>query len=145
MTAHARELGFSYIEAVLAVALLALCAVPAADAIRGGLTATTVGAGKARELRCLRSRMETVLAESYDDLWMAVRGPETASAYSLAADPGPDGACGVRNVFISKYVHPYGSTTGQVLAAGDPTEDTLLLVTVAGADGSYPLTTLVDR
>lgn len=126
--------------------LLALCAVPAADAIRSGLGATSVGADKARELRCLRSRMETVLAESYDDLYGEARDSGTKSPkYSLAADPAPDGACGERNVFIHKYVHPYGATTGQLLAATDPDDDTLLLVIVSGADGGYPLTTLVDR
>ena len=56
-----------------------------------------------------------------------------------------DGECGARNVYISKYVHDYGAATGQVLAADNPTEDTLLLVTVSGTGGTYPLTTLVDR
>lgn len=137
--------GYSYIEVLVAVAVLAVCALPAADAIRSSLAAREAGANSARELRCLTSTMETVLTASYDDLWQAVKGPAAASTYSLAADPGPDGECGVRNVFISKYVHPYGTSTGQVLQADDLAEDTLLLVTVSGAGGSFPLTTLVDR
>lgn len=137
--------GLSYIEVMVALVLLAICAVPAAEAIRSGMRATEAGAVQARELRCVKSRMETVLAESYDDLWKAVQGSTTLSSYSLAADPGPDGDCGVRNVYISKYVHPYGAATGQILAVGNATEDTLLLVTVSGTGGSYPLTTLVDR
>ncbi|VXC28471.1 type II secretion system protein J [Massilia sp. 9I] len=137
--------GLSYIEVMVALVLLAICAVPAADAIRSGLRATEAGAVQARELRCVKNTMETVAAESYDNLWKAIQGPTTPSSYSLAADPAPGGECGPRNVYISKYVHYYGGATGQVLAAGDPAEDTLLIVTVSGTDGAYPLTTLVDR
>lgn len=133
--------GLSYVEVMVALVLLGICALPAADAIRTGLRATEVGAVQARELRCVRSRMETVLAESYDDLWKALKGAATPSSYSLAADAD----CGVRNVFIAKYVHPDGAATGQVLDADDASEDTLLIVTVSGTDGAYPLTTLVDR
>ncbi|MCC2972863.1 type II secretion system protein J [Massilia sp. IC2-476] len=145
MKMHTPAAGLSYIEVMVALVLLAICALPAADAIRSGLRATEAGAMQARELRCVKNRMETVLAESYDDLWKAVEGSTTPSSYSLAADPGPDGECGVRNVYISKYWHPYGAATGLILSAGNTAEDTLLLVTVSGTDGSYPLTTLVDR
>lgn len=133
--------GLSYVEVMVALVLLGICALPAADAIRAGLRAGEVGAVQARELRCVKSRMETVLAESYDELWKAQQGTDTPSSYSLAADA----ECGVRNVFIARYVHPYGDLTGQVLDAANPTADTLLIVTVSGTDGAYPLTTLVDR
>jgi hypothetical protein len=133
--------GLSYVEVMVALVLLGICALPAADAIRAGLRANEVGAVQARELRCVKSRMETVLAESYEDLWKAQQGADTPSSYSLAADAD----CGVRNVFIAKYVHPYGDVTGEALDAGDAAEDTLLIVTVSGTDGAYPLTTLVDR
>lgn len=143
--------GLSYIEVMVALVLLALCALPAADAIRSGLMAAEAGTQQARDLRCNKSRMEVVLAESYDDLWRAL-GPAAeydparpSMTYSLAADPGPDGECGVRNVYLAKYEHPFGTVTGQILPAGSTTEDTLLLVTVSGPEGSYPLVTLVDR
>lgn len=143
--------GLSYIEVMLALVLLALCALPAADAISTGLRAAEAGARQARDLRCNKNRMETLLAETYDDLWRSLGGAaaydpgKPSATYSLAADAGPDGECGLRQVYIAKYVHPYGNTTGQVLMAGDATEDTLLLVTVSGPDGNYPLVTLVDR
>jgi hypothetical protein len=137
--------GMSYVEVMVALVVLAICAVPAADAIRAALQAADAGAREARELRCVKNRMEAVLAESYDELWKAVAGDKDPSTYSLPADSGPDGECGVRNVFISKYVHPYGAATGTVLSPNAADEDTLLLVTVSGTDGAYPLTTLVDR
>ena len=137
--------GLSYLEVMVALVLLAVCALPAADAIRSGLRAGEAGAVQARELRCVKSRMETVLAESYDDLSAAVKGGTEPSSYSLPADPGPDGECGVRKVYIAKYVHPYGTAIGEVLAANSDAEDTLLIVTVSGTDGAYPLVTLVDR
>lgn len=137
--------GLSYVEVMVALVLLAICALPAADAIRGGLQAAEAGAVQARELRCVKNTMETVLAESYDELWRAVEAAETSLIRSLPADPGPDGECGAREVHVYKYEHRHGQATGKVLAPGDKTADTLLLVTVSGAGGSYPLTTLVDR
>ncbi|MCC2954871.1 hypothetical protein LK542_04485 [Massilia sp. IC2-477] len=137
--------GLSYIEVMVALVLLAICAVPAAEAIRSGLRAAAAGTEHARELRCVKSRMEVVLAESFEDLWKEVKGKNDPSSYSLPADAGPDGECGVRNVYISKYVHPYGAAVGTVLEPNDEAENTLLMVTVSGTDGMYPLTTLVDR
>lgn len=135
--------GFSYVEVLVAVALLTLCALPAADAIKNGLDAATAGETKARELRCMKNKMETVLAEPFDNLWKAARDNAVPSSYSQAADA--DNTCGERKVFIAKYVHMY-NTAGKVLPDGDPTEDTLLQITVGSPDDtSFVFTTLVDR
>lgn len=133
--------GFSYAEVLVAVTLLALCALPAADAIKNGLDAAGAGQARGRELRCMKNKMETVLAQPFDELWQNVRGPLLESSYSEAADA----ACGARKVFIAKYVHAY-NTPGTILPAGDPTEDTLLQITVgAPQDTSFVFSTLVDR
>ena len=71
---------------MVAVVLLAICAVPMADAISNGLAASTVGVDKARELRCVKNTMESVLAEPYRTLWDAARGRDAAAAYVLAED-----------------------------------------------------------
>lgn len=94
-----RSAGFSYVAVLVAVMLLAVCAVPAADAVRNAGAAAGVGATQLRSLLCLKSRMETVMAEPYPTLLAAAAGANTpAPAYSLAED----GACPQRNVYISK-------------------------------------------
>lgn len=132
--------GFSYVEVLVAVALLALCAVPLADAVRNGLNAAGIGEAKALELRCMKNTMETVLAEPFDTLWNAASGNNVASAYSQPAGNG----CGSRDVFIAKYEHRINSAP-KVLSAGDPGDDALLLVTVSSPASGYTFATLVDR
>lgn len=136
-----RTSGFSYIEVLVAAALLAICALPLADAIKNGLMAADIGAAKAQELRCMRNMMETVLAEPFENLWGAVRDNQVPSSYSKAAGDG----CGVRNVFIAKYSYRLNAAAATVLPDLDPTEDTLLLVTVSSPESGYSFATLVDR
>lgn len=85
--------GFAYAEVLVAAVILALCAVPAADAIRNGIDANRVGQSKAAELRCVRNQMETVLAEPYFTLNQAAG----TAAYNLAADA----TCAARTVVLT--------------------------------------------
>lgn len=94
-----RQHGFSYVAVLLAVALLALCAAPAADAIRSAGAAPAVSARQLAALLCLKGQMETVLAEPYQSLLNAAAGPGAAAApYSLAEDA----ACPERTVYIAR-------------------------------------------
>ena len=132
--------GFSLVEVMVAVALLALCALPLADAVKNGLDAAGIGEAKALELGCMKNMMETVLAEPFDTLWDAAHGNAVPSVYSQPAANG----CGIRQVFIAKYQHKINAAA-QVLPDNDPTEDTLLLVTVSSPASGYTFATLVDR
>lgn len=132
--------GFSYIEVLVAVGLLALCALPMAEAIRNGLQASAIGAAKALELRCVQNTMETVLAEPFENLWKKAGDNVSPSSYSRPAEHG----CQVRNVFIARYEHYFGSA-GKVLGRDDSTEDAMLLITVSSPGSTYSLVTLVDR
>lgn len=132
--------GFSYTEVMVAVVLLALCAIPLADAVRNGLNAAGIGEAKAQELRCMKNMMETVLAEPFDTLWAEAHGNSVATSYSKAAG----GGCVDRNVYIAKYEHRLNSDP-KVLPDLDPADDTLLLVTVSSTATGYTLATLVDR
>jgi hypothetical protein len=134
------EQGFSYVEVLVAVALLGLCALPMADAIKNGLNANAIGEAKALELRCVQNTMETVLAEPFDNLWKEANGNSSASSYSRPAENN----CQAREVFIAKYEHYFGSA-GKILPKDDPAEDTLLLVTVSSPKSNYSFATLVDR
>ncbi|MFC5552042.1 prepilin-type N-terminal cleavage/methylation domain-containing protein [Massilia aerilata] len=138
-----RRRGFSFVEVLVAVAVLALCAVPLAEAVRNGIAASTIGAAKARELRCMKSMMETVLAEPYPNLANAALGKDTPSSYSRPADA----ACLARRVYIAKSEWEYGKSLVFLdnSAASWRLESALLYVNVSSPDGTYSFTTLVSR
>ena len=92
--------GFSYVEVLLAVLLLGLCAAPAAEALRSALGTADVSATELTQLHCLTSHMERTLAVPYRSLVLAAAGVSTPSAaYSLPADT----SCGQRDVYLSPY------------------------------------------
>jgi prepilin-type N-terminal cleavage/methylation domain-containing protein len=143
LNAAARQHGFSFVEIMVAVLVLAICAVPLADAVRNGIAASTVGADKARELRCMKTMMETVLAEPYLTLRDAALGMSKASRYSQPAA----GGCVRRNVFIAKYEREAGKPEVFLDDGVDSTrlESPMLYVTVSSPDSGYSFTTLVAR
>ena len=134
----ARAAGFTMVEALLAISLLAICLVPAANALRGAVQAPAVGAGAAHNLECVSTLMETVLAEPY------ARLQSLATSSGVANYPSDDPNCPARSVTIWRYGN---DNTGKIGAGG--TSNFLLYVSVAlktPADGNpYTLTTLVAR
>ena len=132
--------GMTLVEAVVALLLLSVCLVPAANALRDALAAPGNTAQAGRDLDCVSARMEAVLAEPYDRLLTAARTLTTASSYSTPADT----ACPAVSVFIARYGNDSAITLG-TRSAGD----NLLYVGVRLADtnagNQFPLTTLVAR
>jgi Tfp pilus assembly protein PilV len=126
-----RASGFAYIEVMVAVLLLALCALPAANAIKNGLNAADAAPARAAALRCMRDKMEAVLAEPYANLLAARNGNQPTTTYSDAAV----GGCVTRKVYIDVY-----PSNASVDAAG---WTALLRVDVVSPDTSYSFTTLV--
>jgi Tfp pilus assembly protein PilV len=125
-----RASGFAYIEVMVAVLLLALCALPAANAVKNGLNAADAAPTRAAALRCMRDKMETVLAEPYANL-LAARNGNQPTTYSDAAV----GGCVTRKVYIDVY-----PSSASVDASG---WTALLRVDVVSPDTSYSFTTLV--
>lgn len=115
---------------MVAVLLLALCALPAANAIKNGLNAADAAPARAAALRCMRDKMEAVLAEPYANL-LAARNGNQATTYSDAAV----GGCVTRKVYIDVY-----PSNASVDAAG---WTALLRVDVVSPDTAYSFTTLV--
>jgi prepilin-type N-terminal cleavage/methylation domain-containing protein len=138
LTAAAREQGFSFVEIMVAVVVLAVCAVPMGEAIRNGLAASTVGMDKARELRCMKNTMETILAAPYQTLWEASMKDGGAS-YPLLEDA----ACGgiVRSVSIT--MAEFSGTAPRAPTASE--RETALLQVTATSDKGYSFTTMVSR
>lgn len=132
--------GMTLVEAVIALLLLSVCLIPAANALRGAIAAPGNTAQAGRNLDCVSARMETVLAEPYDRLLAAAGALGTPSAYSAAASA----ACPALSVFIARYGNDSAQTLG-TLGAGD----NLLYVSTRLADknagNAFPMTTLVAR
>ena len=130
--------GFSYLEIMVALLILGICAVPAADAMRAGTNAALVAAAKARELRCMKSHMEYVLAEPYDKLAAAATEDGTPSSYTRLGDT----ACIDRYVFIVRYERKY-QTAEKVLTQANSSaadrETAMLRITVSPTDLSAPV------
>ena len=141
---------------MVALLLLAVCALPMGDAIRNGITAASIAAAKARELRCIKNTMETVLAEPYQSLYAAagsraqpVTKDQSATFPMPAVFPMPaDSSCDTPPlVSIARYEYEDGGA--EVWLDGNATdaqlESPLLYITVAAANGAYAFTTLVAR
>jgi Tfp pilus assembly protein PilV len=123
--------GFAYVEVLVAVLLLALCAVPAANAVKNGLNAADVAPARAKALRCMRDKMEAVLAEPYENLLKAQNGTQKTSYSENAAN-----GCVTRQVYIDVY---------QQNGIDDTAKSTALLrVDVVSPDTNYSFTTLVS-
>lgn len=130
--------GFAYVEVMIAAVILALCAVPAANAIKNGLDAATISQAKALELRCVRNRMEAVLAEPYINLNLAAG----TTAYNLDADA----SCAATTVVIDLKLFDGSKLTDLSSVASDEQKKTALLkIQVALAGSDYSFTTVVAR
>ncbi|WP_267873530.1 prepilin-type N-terminal cleavage/methylation domain-containing protein [Massilia sp. Mn16-1_5] len=142
MKAAVRQHGFSFIEVMVAVLLLAICVVPMAEAVRNGLSASSAAVDKAQELRCMKNSMETILAEPYQTLWSAAVKDGGAS-YVLPEDT----ACArvVRSLALvlceqcAPAPVPLAASTAQ-----DRLESAMLSVSLT-SDKGYSFTTLVAR
>jgi len=132
--------GVTLFEAMLALLLLAVCLVPASEALRDAVAHAPQADAAARELDCVSSRMETVLAQPYQRLLTSAGNATTPSAYSTS----PDMDCPAIAVYIARYGN---LKTGRIGPGGD--SDNLLYVGAeladAGAGNRFPLATLVSR
>lgn len=123
---------------MVAVVLLAICAVPMGEAIRNGIAASTVGMEKARELRCMKNTMETILAAPYQTLWDA-SVKDGGASYPLP----DDAACAAVTRTVSITLKEFSGTTPGSPAAAD--REWALLQVSASSDKGYSFTTMVSR
>jgi hypothetical protein len=126
------------VEIMVAVVLLAVCAVPMGEAIRNGIAAASIGADKARELRCMKNTMETILAAPYQTLWEASL-KDGGITYPLPEDA----ACTdvVRSVSIT--MKEFSGTAPRAATVAE--RESALLQVTAASDKGYSFTTMVSR
>jgi Tfp pilus assembly protein PilV len=130
--------GMTLVEALLALVLLSVCLIPAANALRSAVAVPADSALAARQLDCVSALMETVVAEPFGDLLAAAGEPDAPSRYSTSARA----QCPALTVTITRY----GIDRTRKIGIGG-TGNHLLRVTTALAapDGRFPLTALVTR
>jgi type II secretory pathway pseudopilin PulG len=131
--------GFTLLEVVFALLLLGVCLIPAANALRAAVGTPGVTTLAARNLDCVSSLMEQVMAEPY------VRLLGYATASGVSAYPVPtDAGCPARQVTIQRY----GNDATKLIGPGG-TGDYLLYISVALADPAdgnpFTFRTLVAR
>ena len=129
------ERGFSYIEVLIATALIAVCLAPAIDALQGGIQGAAIHAATTTDDYQLTGKMEAVLAQPFSSLEqaaIAAGGPTVATTYS-------DGAAAPSRRLV--YLAPYDPATATFAAA--PTG--LLWVRVEIENTAHGLETLTTR
>jgi len=93
--------GLSYVEVLVAVALLAICLVPVLEALQPAMLGTSISESLVVDQARLQSRFEEVLAEPFADLETAAAAaasPAVATNYSDA--PGTEDR-------LLVYIGPY--------------------------------------
>jgi type II secretory pathway pseudopilin PulG len=127
--------GFSYVEVLVAVGLLALCVVPTMEALQTGVLGAAVHQSETADHYAVAGRLEEVLAEpfaSLDAAATAAGGPTNPSSYS--ASP--------LLVYLARYDGDNADGDGNPFTGGD---DGLLWVRVAVENGGAALETLTTR
>ena len=142
MTARLPARGFSFVEVMVAVLLLAICAVPMMEALTNGLKVSNAGVDKARELRCMKNTMEAVLAEPYQTLWLAA-SQDNAASYVLPDDASCAGIH--RQLAISLCEQSGSSTVFLTSGTAANRREAAMLYVALSSDKGYSFTTMVAR
>lgn len=136
---HRQQHGFSYVEILLSVVLLAVLLVPALEALQSGVAANHSSSLLTRQFR-LQAKMEEVAAKPFAALYSQtyLPGGNTTTAVNASLSD-PTGTPERRNVLVYRY-DP--STAG--LSAAD-TGVLFVAVYYAGETPATGFSTLVGR
>lgn len=129
---------------MIAALILALCAVPAANALRNGLTAADAGPARAAQLQCVRNRMEAVLAEPYlnqNAVAEAILLKLPTPTYNLPKDA----TCDARTVDITLQQFDGSKLTPVTTTVDEQRKMALLKIRVSMDNADYAFTTVVAR
>ena len=131
--------GFSYVEVLLSVVLLAVLLVPALEALQTAVAGNQNAALAGRHL-ALQDKMERVLSRPFADLYAQTYSPGGNSATAASASlSDPVGTPQRRNVVLYRY-----DASAQALSAGD-TGLIFVAVYYENEPVDRALTTLVGR
>ena len=109
--------GFSYVEVLVATALVAVSLVPAIDALHGGIMAGGVHADAVTRQQALQAKLEEVLALPFDDL-----DAEALAAGSYLTPTGYSDTPGTsdrRLVYLALFDVDDADSDGNALTGGE--------------------------
>lgn len=133
------QCGFTYLEILIAVTLIAIALVPMMNSLQSGLQGTALHKNKVEVFHVLTGELEQVLAEPFDNLDAAATAAgahTTSTTYSDATATIP------YNIFIWRYDIDDADSDGDVFTGG---EDDLLWLRVATIDDSQSFETLLNK
>ncbi len=131
--------GLSYLEVVIATLLITVTLVPMMDALQPGLQGSQIHRDKAEVQFVLAGKLETVLAEPFDDLDAAATA---AGDFKVATTYSDVGASVPHEVFLWRWDVDNADADDDGFTGG---EDDILWVRVATTDGLAELQTLISR
>lgn len=136
--------GFSYVEVLVAVVLIAVGLVPAMEALQPGIAGTGINETHAEDHYQLMTRFEQVLVEPFGQLNSAANAaasPNTPTAYSDVVTYA-NGRQITRNVFLARYDGDNADTDNDPFT---DTDDGLLWVRVMIAGTGMSIESLVSE
>ncbi len=134
-----RQSGLSYIEVLVATALIAMALVPMMQALQPGLQGSKIHLDPAEFHFTLQGKLEQLLAESFEDLDAAATA---AGAYNNGTHYSDMAANVPHKVYLWRYDVDDADSDGDVFTGG---EDDILWVRVATSDGLTDLQTLISH
>jgi len=144
-TLHGRKMtGFSYVEVLIAVVLIALTLVPAMEALQPGIAGAGIHEMLAEDHYRLAGRLEQVLVEPFDELEAAATAAGNRTTPTSYSDvfTYPDGRQITRNVFLARYDGDNADTDDDPFT---DTDDGLLWVQVTIAGSGASIESLVSE
>ena len=133
--ARRRDHGFSYIEVLIAIVIIAVCLVPALDALQYGVRAAGTQRSYTINQQQLKTRFEEVLANSFATLDAAAMLAGNSPASTVAAYS--DAAGTADRLLVTLYRYDGSAATG--------TDTGLLWINVAIEGSNLSLNTLKSR
>ena len=134
-----RQEGFSYVEVLVAVVLIAVCLVPAIQALQTGILGASVQEERVADHYALQAKMEEVLADSFgalDTAGLAAGNP------AAPPNPTPPYSASPLLVYIARFDADDADGDG---LAHTGAEDDILWVRVESEDTGRFLETLTSR
>jgi hypothetical protein len=128
----------SYVEILIATLLITIALVPMMEALQPGLQGTQVNRQQSEQHFALKGKLESVLAEPFEDLDAAAFA---AGAATIATSYSDLGATIPHQLFIWRYDIDDADNDGDVFTGG---ESDILWLRIASIDGSYSIQTLLS-
>lgn len=135
-----QQLGFSYIEVLVATMLIAITLVPALEALQGAIAGAEVHEDLATQQYYLQSKLEEVLAKSFNQLDAAALAAGSSTVATSYSDVS--GTANRRLVYLSKYDADNADSDNNGFTGVD---DNLLWVRVEIENTSLSFETLTNK